>query len=230
MSKGGYERLFLPMLLSPWQALAWGIHFGGYDKLFLLWALSYLIGSVPTGYWAGRVFKGLDLREHGSKNIGATNAWRVMGAQWGVMVLLIDVLKGLLPVVWLAPLLAGPSFPLSLEGAKVVAGLGAIMGHNWTFFLGFKGGKGVATTAGVFLGISWQVMLIILAIFALVVGISRYISLGSITCALLLPVFMYLFHGMGVYFFLSVTACLGMLYKHRSNIERLKKRQESQIL
>ena len=109
--------------------------------------LAYFIGAIPTGYWAGRLLKGIDIREHGSKNMGATNVLRVLGKGPGIAVLLIDILKGVLPLTLIANLL-GISDPLTL----VLIGIAAVAGHNWTVFLGFKGGKGVATSLGVLIG------------------------------------------------------------------------------
>ncbi len=139
----------------------------------------YLSGSLPFGYWAGKL-KGIDIRQHGSGNIGATNAIRVLGKGIGIPVFILDALKGWLPA-WLA------AFFLTQQGAAVeivsagavVAGLSAVLGHMFTFWLGFKGGKGVATTAGVLLGIAPVAMVGGLAVWLLFFFTTRYVSLAS---------------------------------------------------
>ena len=129
--------------------------------------IAYLVGAIPTGYWCGRLVKGIDIREHGSKNMGATNVFRVLGKGPGIIVLIIDICKGIIPIMVIAN---GFGFkdPLLL----VLAGVIAVAGHNWTVFLGFKGGKGVATTLGVLFGLTMQVPGIRPVLF-LVVGINH---------------------------------------------------------
>ena len=177
---------------------------------------SYLLGSIPTGYVAGRL-RGIDIRKVGSGNIGATNVLRILGRRAGITVLLLDALKGFAACRWI-PLIvaASPS-----EDLRIVAGLAAILGHNYTCWLRFKGGKGIATSAGVLLGwLPWGFAMV-LAVWLVVFLTSRYVSLASIAAAAALPVAAWITSGS--YRMLAVGALVGGLaiYKHRSNIQRL---------
>ena len=150
----------------------------------LVVALAYLAGALPWGLWLGRWFRGVDVRTIGSGNLGATNVYRALGPRLGVATLLLDVAKGALPV-WLlpgTPLASG--FPGGREWCVVAVGLAAIAGHVWTVFAGFKGGKGVATTAGVLLALSLPAFGAFAVVFVAAVAITRYISLGSMLGAL----------------------------------------------
>lgn len=188
----------------------------------LLIVCAYLLGSIPSGYLAGR-FKGIDIRTLGSGNIGATNVFRNLGKTAGILVLLSDALKG-----WLAcrPLVAviANAFHLpstELEKATLVAGVVAILGHNYTCWLQFKGGKGVATTAGVLLGWSPVGFSIALVSWVATFAISKYVSLASIVAAVVLPFAVWYSGGSRV--MIVINACLGALaiYKHKPNIQRL---------
>jgi glycerol-3-phosphate acyltransferase PlsY len=154
------------------------------QTLFVL-LISYVLGSFPTGVIAGRLY-GVDLREHGSGNTGFTNALRVLGPRAGVPVLLIDMAKGVLAVLVVAAL-AGPGSPLGPSGIRVAAGLAAIAGHIWPVFAGFRGGKAVATAAGVFLALSPVATAVALAVWFAAVLATRYVSIGSIASAIVLP-------------------------------------------
>lgn len=140
----------------------------------------YLLGSLPTGFLAGKVLKGIDIRQRGSGNTGATNVYRVLGPAPGVVVLLIDIGKGLVPV-----LLVGRW--LGMGSVQIVAGLGAVLGHMFTPFLRFKGGKGVATGAGVFLALAPIACLVGLCVWGALVLTTRYVSVGSVGAALVAP-------------------------------------------
>jgi acyl phosphate:glycerol-3-phosphate acyltransferase len=189
-------------------------------------AAAYLLGSIPTGYLAGRA-KGLDIRTVGSGNIGATNAFRILGKTAGALVLLGDAAKGFLACWLLARLAAQHLLPSgsdpapALEYLSIVAGIAAILGHNYTCWLRFKGGKGVATTAGVLLALFPKAFLIGLGVWLLVLAVSRYVSLASISAALALPFAAWLCGASPT--LIGVAAFLGALaiYKHRSNIRRL---------
>lgn len=193
---------------------------------------AYFAGSVPTGVVLGKKLKGIDIREHGSKNTGATNAYRVLGPKLGITVLLIDILKGFLPVAIAKYLAAIGQFPPTLI---VVVGLIAIIGHTFSVFLRFKGGKGVATSLGVFLAFEPFVMLIVVVVFIVIVGISKYVSLGSITAASIFPFLCYylpkLFNKepnipvVGV----SILVAVYIIIKHKSNIRRLVKGEENKF-
>lgn len=190
-------------------------------ETLLLGLGAFLLGSIPFGYLAGRM-RGIDLRQHGSGNIGATNTLRVLGVAPGIIVLLLDVLKGYLPV-----LLAG-RLPLDPWGT-MAAGLLAILGHTFSPFLGFRGGKGIATSLGVLLGLSPPVAGASLLAFLLVVLATRYVSLGSIVAAITQAALFWVWHHPAPYRLLGLLAALFVLVKHRDNIGRLRSGTESKI-
>lgn len=186
--------------------------------------LAYLLGSLPTGYLAGRA-RGIDIRTVGSKNMGATNVFRVLGKGPGIFVLLVDALKGYLACL-LAPRLAGLIVGVNPGGTPdewlvIIAGIGAILGHNYTCWLAFKGGKGVATSAGVMIAFAPWALLLALGLFLVVFAASRYVSLASIAAAAFLPFATWLAGGSGR--MIGITAAVGLLaiYKHKANIQRL---------
>jgi acyl phosphate:glycerol-3-phosphate acyltransferase len=181
----------------------------------LIIVLAYLLGSIPTGYWLGRM-KGIDIRQFGSGNIGMTNVLRVLGKPYAILTFIVDVGKGTVAVT-LLPWLLHTSDPWM----KVIAGLAAVCGHNWTVFLKFKGGKGVNTSAGVFLGLAWLPTLLVLVVFGIVLTIFRYVSLGSIVAAVCFPILMLIFHQNILYIILSILLALFILIRHISNIKRL---------
>ena len=149
----------------------------------LPWLLaSYLLGAMPTSYLAGRLFRGIDLREHGSRNLGATNLYRVLGWRYAVPVGLIDAAKGLIPVLVFAPRVSAS------ELFALVCGLTAVLGHVFSVFVGFKGGKGVATAAGVMLGLTPAALGVALVVWLVLVFLTGYVSVGSIAAAAVFPV------------------------------------------
>ncbi len=164
--------------------------------MFLLSAiiiLSYLVGSIPTSIIVSKLAKGIDIREHGSGNAGGTNVMRVLGWKHGILVILLDALKGVLAVVVIARLHYG-SIPFEnatpfddFTLVQIIAGISAVIGHIWTVFAGFKGGKGIATALGMLLMIITVDMLVAIGVFIIVVSISKYISLGSILGAVAVP-------------------------------------------
>jgi acyl phosphate:glycerol-3-phosphate acyltransferase len=194
--------------------------------LILVTAAGYFSGSLPFGFWAGKR-KGIDIREHGSGNIGATNVWRVMGRNWGLSVFLLDVLKGLLPVLGAAWFIASQGgTPSDISLGKVLAGFAAILGHTFTIWLGGKGGKGVATSAGVLLGVAPWGFLVALATWMLVFFPTRIVSLASIGAGLALPVFLIItmaISGVWDIPLLTFGVVVGLLVvlRHRSNIRRI---------
>lgn len=194
-------------------------------KAILIIAVSYLIGSIPFGVIIGRVFKGVDIRDSGSGNIGAANAIRTLGVVPGIIVLLLDIAKGFF-AVYISTHLMPKEYVLLMN---VAAGLTAIIGHNYSVFLKFKGGKGIATSFGVFLALSWQIALICLATYIIMVFITRYSSVGSLSGTLAMPVSMYLFHQPVEYFWFSVIAAIFAFYKHKENIKRLLKGEEAKM-
>jgi glycerol-3-phosphate acyltransferase PlsY len=180
----------------------------------LLLAIGYLLGAMPNGYLAGRWLKGIDLRECGSGSTGATNVLRNVGKAPALVVFVLDVGKGALAV------LLARSFGLN-DWLQVLAGLAALAGHIWPVWLGWKGGKAVATGLGLFLGLSWPVGLASLGIFMAVISIFRIVSLSSVVAAIGLPVLMLVSHQNTASITVSLVATLLVLWRHRSNIERL---------
>ena len=180
----------------------------------LILAIGYLLGSMPNGYLAGRWLKGIDLRQCGSGSTGATNVLRNVGKGPALVVFLLDVGKGALAV------LLAKSFGLN-DWVQVLAGLAALAGHIWPVWLGWKGGKAVATGLGMFLGLAWPVGLACFGLFMAVISISRIVSLSSVVAAIGLPVLMVLAGAGGASISVSVVASVMVLWRHRSNIERL---------
>jgi glycerol-3-phosphate acyltransferase PlsY len=177
---------------------------------------SYLLGAIPTSYLVGKIFRGIDLREHGSRNLGATNLYRTLGWKYAVPVGLFDVAKGTIPVVLFGPRVPGiPLFP-------VYCGLAAVVGHVFSVFVGFKGGKGVATAAGVILGFAPFALVAVSVVWALVVRVSGYVSLGSVIAASLFPLAAELLHPHRPEpLWIDILLAGFLVFKHRSNIQRL---------
>jgi glycerol-3-phosphate acyltransferase PlsY len=186
--------------------------------------LSYLVGAFPTSYLAGKWFRGVDLREHGSKNLGATNVFRIMGWKYAVPVALIDMVKGAIPVLVFAPAVSTSElFPL-------VCGVLAVVGHVFSVFVGFKGGKGVATSAGVVLGIAPLAVGLCLITWALLVWLTGFVSLGSIVAAGLFPGAVWLLYPerrptIWIYVLLAMV----IIWMHRANIGRLRAGTENRF-
>jgi len=183
----------------------------------VLWlAASYLMGATPTSYVAGRLAKGIDLREQGSKNLGATNVYRVLGWRWAIPVALIDIAKGAIPVALFGAWAAGaPGFPVFL-------GLAAVLGHIFSPYVRFKGGKGVATAAGMFLALAPFAVVIALPVWGLCLWATGYVSLSSILVAAIFPVLVLLTtHGSAPPLIASIGLALLIVYSHRANIRRL---------
>lgn len=200
--------------------------------LLLVIVMAYLIGSIATAVWVGKIFHKVDVREHGSGNAGATNVIRVLGWKTGVPVLLIDVLKG-----WFAAML--PVFlnmadkgSAMLTNYQIIAGLATVVGHIYPVFAGFRGGKGVATIFGVLLAIHPLVTISCFGVFLCVFLISGYVSLGSITAGIAFPILLiFFFDTPSVYLkIFSVLVALALLYTHRLNIRRLLKGEESKLI
>ena len=186
--------------------------------------ISYLLGSIPTGFLIGKYLKNIDLRLIGSGSTGATNVLRNVGKWPALFVFIIDVGKGLISVK-IAQYYADQGL------IEVLAGISAISGHIWPIWLKGKGGKAVATGLGMFLALSWKVGLASLGIFLIVLAKSKFVSLSSISAALLLPIFMFFNIGNFIhpYFIISLIVSLLVIWKHRTNINRLIKGEESKI-
>jgi glycerol-3-phosphate acyltransferase PlsY len=192
---------------------------------------AFLIGGIPFGYIAGRL-RGLDLRREGSGNIGATNAIRVLGKAWGFPVFILDVLKAVVPLL-LVRAWADQSpglFPYGEQCLLIAVAAAAVLGHNFCPYLGFKGGKGMATSGGVLLALMPWSCLACVVIWVLLFFTTRYVSVASIAAAALLPVATW-FAYPGKYGFFVLAALLGILaiWRHRSNIQRLREGSESRF-
>jgi len=192
----------------------------------LILFLGYLFGSFPSGYLAGRISKGVDIRSLGSGSTGATNVLRHIGKRAAIAVFLIDVFKGVLSILLAKYLLLNDSL-------QIAVGLSTLIGHIWPVWLNWKGGKAVATGLGIFLGLSWQVGLATLGIFLLMITIFRIVSLASVSAALSLPLIMFLsFKNSGVslpFLVISLLAMILVVWRHRENINRLIKGKEPRI-
>lgn len=175
--------------------------------------LAYLIGSIPTAYIVGKLTKGIDIRQHGSGNIGATNTLRVLGKKMGVLVLLADMAKGIFCVLVLPP--------QNDAIFKVFIAAAVVFGHIWTIFLGFKGGKGIATTLGVFFALTPVATVCSVIIWIIIFKLSRYVSLASLAMMTALPVLIFTFRHSNNYLFLAITLLITSSYTHKSNIKRL---------
>ena len=189
---------------------------------WILAPLAYLLGSVPMGILAAKAFGGVDPRSSGSGNIGATNVGRTSGKAAGVVTLMGDVLKGAVPVF--AALVLNPEPPF-----VAAVGLAAFLGHLWPVFLGFRGGKGVATALGVMVVIAPVATLISALVFVAVVLWKRYVSLGSMVSAAMLPVFLSFFPASKPYMPMGVAVAVLIIIRHKDNIKRLAEGKENKI-
>ncbi len=202
-------------------------------NLLILVVISYLLGSFPTAIIAGKLLKNIDIREHGSGNAGATNVFRVLGWKAAIVVLLIDMVKGFVPVFYLAPELAPTTQQIIYF--QLIAAIAAILGHMFTIFAGFKGGKGVGTSAGAFLGLAPLPLLLALAVFILVVALTHYVSLGSLLASLVFVALLFLQRFVlnmaipDVLLGISVVIVGLIWYAHRSNIKRLLQGTENRL-
>ena len=198
--------------------------------IILALILSYLLGSIPTAYIFGKLYKGIDIRQHGSGNVGATNVFRVLGKWPGIIVLCLDILKGTLAVAVVADCLGTTNI-----FARILVALAVVAGHNWTIFLNFQGGKGIATSLGVLIGLTirlavirpvlvWTIAIWIISFLAL-----RIVSLSSLIAATLLPLVM-VFTGQPLEIvFLGVIFSIFVVIRHRSNIRRLLNGEEPRL-
>lgn len=190
----------------------------------LMIIICYLIGSMPFGYIVAKVVKKIDIRDYGSGNIGATNAFRVLGPWLASLVLIGDLLKGFLAIVLFYQLNIDSLFVIILGGLAVIGG------HDWSIFLEFKGGKGIATTYGVFLALNPKIALLSALIWLIVIALTRYASLASILSLSVLVVLMLWFKQPQEYIIFSVIILALALYRHRGNILRLKEGKEKKFL
>ena len=195
-------------------------------QIALVVAASYLIGSIPTGYIVVKLFKGEDIRTIGSGSTGATNVKRVMGKKWFFIVMLLDALKGALPVI----LTTYYMHALSDYGVlPVLAAICVILGHSKSVFLNFTGGKSVASGVGTLLALNWQAGLTIAAVWAVVTWVSKYVSLGSIVALALAPLLMWFLNAPIAYIIYALIAAIYVIWLHRENIKRLKEGNENKV-
>ena len=198
-------------------------------KIILSVIISYLLGSIPTAYWLGRL-KGIDVRQHGSGNVGATNAMRVLGKGPGTLVLFIDILKGVL-----ATALVTEIFGLDQVGYLVLMGLVVVAGHNWTIFLNFKGGKGIATSLGALIGLAIQLaslrpaLFITVAVWSCVFLLSGYVSLASMIAAAALPLVLVFTNQPLALISMGIIICIFVAVRHKPNIKRLLSGKENRV-
>ena len=209
----------------------------------IITVLSYLIGSIPTAIIVARRVRGIDIRQYGSGNAGGTNVFRVLGWKAGVFVILVDMAKGLFATVVLARLMYGPiPFPNrtpfdDFTVVQIIAGCAAILGHVWTLFAGFKGGKGIATAGGMLIGVAPVEVAVSAGVFALVLVLFHYVSLGSLSAAVTFPLTMFLrenvfmvdIAGYHTLIFFAIGIASLIVFTHRSNIGRLIAGTENRI-
>ena len=197
----------------------------------LLILIAYVLGSIPNALWVGKTFKNIDVREHGSKNTGSTNAARVLGAKLGIFTLILDILKGALPTY--LGIVLGANLLTRAAGIDkldiIVIGMAAILGHTFSLFLKFKGGKAVATTLGVFLVLVPYAILILLVVFFVIFGLTKYVSLASVISAVALPIAVYLTTRHIPLTILGIIIGLLVIIRHKENIKRLINGTESKL-
>ncbi|MDZ7334617.1 MAG: glycerol-3-phosphate 1-O-acyltransferase PlsY [candidate division KSB1 bacterium] len=203
-------------------------------SIIVIIVLSYLAGSIPTSIIMSKLTRGIDIRNYGSGNAGATNAIRVLGWKVGIVVILVDVGKGVLATLLISKLRIDP-IPFSHNLIQIIAGISAVLGHIWTIFAGFKGGKGVGTAAGMLFSLYPIAGLVCLVIFAVVLLSGRYVSVASMTAAISLPFVIIILNKFfntqisNELFYFAIFMALLIVFTHRSNIKRLMEGRENRI-
>ncbi|MBI4706564.1 MAG: glycerol-3-phosphate 1-O-acyltransferase PlsY [Candidatus Omnitrophica bacterium] len=196
---------------------------------------SYLLGSIPTAYIFGKVLKGVDIRQFGSGNVGATNALRLLGKGPGITVLILDIIKGFIPVFLFGNLILARINFIDNETLCLILGISCVCGHNWTVFLQFKGGKGIATTLGVLIGLSTVspslrlILGLLILTWITVFLIGRIVSLASVIGAAALPVYAIILRQTLVLIFFSVLLSAFVIYRHKANLKRILSGQEKRL-
>jgi glycerol-3-phosphate acyltransferase PlsY len=213
-------------------------------ELGLMILLSYIVGSIPTSIIVSKLKSGIDIRKFGSGNAGGTNVIRVLGWKTGVFVIIFDILKGFIATSIIARLYFDSTLPFNnrtpfedFTVLQIIAGSAAVLGHIWTAFAGFKGGKGIATAGGMFLGIAPVEVLVSLIIFMIVFVMSRYVSLGSLSAAIAFPLTMVVrvnifnveIAGYHTLIFFIIGISLLVIFTHRANIKRLIEGSENRL-
>ena len=195
-------------------------------KMLLVIVIAYLLGSIPTGYLIVKKLKGIDIRQTGSGSTGATNVKRVLGTKWFFTVMILDALKGALAVLIAVKYF---NFIACLGLSPVLAAIAVIIGHSKSVFLGFTGGKSVATGVGTILALCWPVGLIIAAIWGTITYLSKYVSLGSVIAISMAPVLMFLFDQNLYYIWFAALGAIYVILMHRENIKRLIAGTENKV-
>lgn len=190
--------------------------------IFIL--IAYLLGSIPFALIVGKVWYGIDIREHGSGNLGATNTFRVLGVKAGLVVTIADILKGTVATV--LPLIAGYFY--DMEVSRLIVGLFAVLGHTYPIFAKFKGGKAVATSGGVILGLNPLLFLIMFLTFFIVLYVTKYVSLSSMLTGVISTIVSFFF-GDYLLFGLILILTIFVIYRHKDNIKRIKNKTEPKI-
>ncbi len=212
-------------------------------SLILLILLSYLTGAIPFAYIIGKIFKGIDIRKFGSGNLGSTNAFRVLGIGYGILVQLLDIGKGLFVVLVLSNIMYD-HLPFSnvtpfedITLVKIIAGVSAVIGHTYSIFVGFKGGKGINTALGMLISLSPIEISVSAGFFVLILLSSGYVSLGSIVASFVFPMTMFIrenifdveIYGYKTLIFFSIAVSVFLIYNHRDNIWRLLRGNENRF-
>jgi glycerol-3-phosphate acyltransferase PlsY len=203
-------------------------------SLAVIIILSYVAGSIPTSIIMSKLSRGIDIRDYGSGNAGATNVIRVLGWKIGIVVIIVDVGKGVLATLLISKLRIDP-VPISHNLVQILAGLSAVLGHIWTIFAGFKGGKGVGTAAGMLFSLYPIAGIICLIVFAVVLLTGRYVSVASMSAAVSLPIVIFILNKFFNYsisielFYFAIVMAVLIVFTHRSNIKRLMKGEENRI-
>jgi len=212
-------------------------------SLIIVIILSYLIGSIPSALILGKLFRKTDIRKHGSKNLGSTNAFRVLGWKIGLLVQIIDIAKGVVATLLISKLFYG-ALPFEnrtpfedITIVQIIAGISAVVGHVWTVFAGFRGGKGINTAAGMLISLAPIDAGISIGVFIIVLIFSGYVSLGSIAAAFAFPSVMFIrenifkvdIDGYHTLIYFSIAVCVFLIYNHRANIKRLLYGEENRF-
>ncbi len=203
-------------------------------SIIVIIILSYLAGSIPTSIIMSKLTRGIDIRDYGSGNAGATNVIRVLGWRIGIVVIVVDVGKGILATLLISKLRIDP-VPISHSLVQIIAGLSAVLGHIWTIFAGFKGGKGVGTAAGMLFSLYPIAGVICLIIFGIVLLTGRYVSVSSMSAAISLPIVILILNKFFDYsisnelFYFAIFMAALIIFTHRSNIKRLIRGEENRI-
>jgi glycerol-3-phosphate acyltransferase PlsY len=197
----------------------------------LLVILAYLIGSIPSAVWVSQRFFNIDIRDYGSGNAGATNVYRTLGSKWGTIVMLLDMLKGMIAVKLALLLPEYADLDTAFQNLQIILGMSAVLGHVFPIWADFKGGKGVATLFGMVLGISPLTALSCIGVFALVLYLTRFVSLSSILASIAFPVFILVIFDVDDQFYrvFAIAVALLVILTHQKNIGRLIRGEESKV-